>query len=75
METIINLVDSTGGQARGRPQLWELDSQALRNERITARDKNVLVYFSIKEHLASPCKVQVFKITASVRNTFRYQGQ
>lgn len=75
METIRNLVDSIGGQARGRPQLWELDSQALRNEWVTARDKNVLVYFRIKEHLGSPWKVQVFKITASVRNTLRYQGQ
>lgn len=75
METIRNLVDSIGGQAPGRPQLWELDSQALRNERVTAGDKNVLVYFRIKEHLASPWKVQVFKITASVRNTLRYQGQ
>lgn len=47
-ETIRNQVDSIGGQARGRPQLWELDAQALRNERVTARGKNVLVYFRIK---------------------------
>lgn len=47
-ETIRNQVDCIGGQAPGRPQLWELDSQALRNERVTARDKNVLEYFRIK---------------------------
>lgn len=44
MEIIRTLVDSIGGQeAPGRPQLWEADSQVLRNEGVTATDKNTLV--------------------------------
>lgn len=45
LEIITNLVDSIGGQAPGRPQLWEIDSQVLRNKGDTAIDKNVLMYF------------------------------
>lgn len=40
MEIIRNLGDSIGRQeAPGRPQLWETDSQVLRNEGVTATDK------------------------------------
>lgn len=42
MEIIIDLVDAIGGQAPGRPQLWEIDCQVLRNEGVTATDNNVL---------------------------------
>lgn len=41
-EIIRNLVDSIGGQAPGWPELWDLDSQVLRNEQVAARNKNVL---------------------------------
>lgn len=40
MEIIRSLVGSTGEQeAPGRLQLWETDSQVLRNEGVTATDK------------------------------------
>lgn len=68
MEIIRNLVDSIGRQeAPGRPQLWEADSQVLRNEGVTATDKNALMNlysFSFAERNAN-----IFKITALVRHT------